>query len=534
MMPADITQPERPAAAGPLPPGFQRTVIIASTLFVALLATIDLTIVAVALPYMAGNLNATPDEITWVVTMFAVAQAITIGITGHLSRLLGRKVLVLTAIGGFVLSSVACGLSNDLDMIVAFRFVQGLFAGPLIPVSQAILIDAVEERERTRVLSFWVIGVMGGPAIGPLLGGFLAQTLDWRWNFWVNIPVGALALLLVWAFVRKTPHTRVRTDWIGLAFLALFMASLQIALNEGDTLDWFSSRTIVFLLLLSCVALIIVVARGLLLGPRHIIDLRLFGDFRFTACCLMLGVFGSSFLALLILSPQLFVDGLGWPSSSAGLVIGVYGLGGVVGSLLAGLFSRFASMRVTFFIACVLVSSGWYLFSRLDADTGMGQALLSGVLVEAGIMFIFPLLAARAFANLPPQAHDEGAGLLNLVKTLGFAFGTTAVGTFLYQGHLANWNRYVGNVSSGNPALERYLDALGADLTDGIKMTYVARVLEQQMRLLTITQLAEMLAVGFAALTVFVVFFGSARQTPEPRPINAGPASAARPHPAQP
>ena len=433
--------PEQPVHIKPLPPGFQHNMVIVTTLFVALLASIDLTIITVALPYMAGNLNSTSDEITWVVTMFAFGQAIVIGITGHLSRLLGRKVLALTAVIGFILSSAACGLSQDLDMIVFFQFVQGLFSGPLIPLSQAMLVDAVEERERTKILSFWIVGVMGGPAVGPLLGGFLTQNLDWRWNFWVNLPVGTIAVIMILTFVRKTPHLNVRTDWIGLGFLALFLSSLQIALNQGDKLDWLGSKLIVLLLLVSFVAALVVVVRGIYLGERHIIDVRLFADLNFTLCCVMIGIFGSSFLALMILAPQLFVDALGWEVSTAGIVIGIYGLGGVTGSFVASRIQAFLSKRAVFFVGCTLFSVGWYLFSRLDENISMWQAVPAGVFIEFGMIMVFPMLAARAFTNLTPTQRDEGAGLFSLVKTFGFSFGTTAVGTLFYHGQLANWTR---------------------------------------------------------------------------------------------
>ncbi len=509
---ADET-PEPPVHIKPLPPGFQRNMIIVTTLFVALLASIDLTIVTVALPYMAGNLNATPDEITWVVTMFAVGQAIIIGITGHLSRLLGRKTLALTAVVGFVLSSVACGLSQDLDMIVFFRFVQGLFSGPLIPLSQAMLIDAVEEEERAKILSFWVVGVMGGPAIGPLLGGYLAQDLDWRWNFWVNIPVGAIAVVLLISFVRKTPHLNVRTDWLGLGFLSVCLASLQIALNQGDTLDWLGSRTIVLLFLTTFVTGLVVVFRGLYLGERHIIDVRLFGDLNFSLCCVVIGVFGSGFLALMILGPRLFVDGLGWEASTAGIVIGIYGVGGVTGSFVSSRLQAFMSMRAMFFLGCLLYSIGWYLFSRLDENISMWQAVPAGVFIEFGMMIVFPQLAARAFTYLEPSQRDEGAGLFNLVKTLGFSFGTTAVGTLLYQGQLSNWSRYVGDLSASNPAMNQYLDDLGENVGYDTQMAYVVDLFEAQMQILTITQIAEKVALATFLMAFLAIFFG------KPKPV---------------
>ncbi len=501
--------PEQPVHIKPLAPGFERNMVIVTTLFVALLASIDLTIITVALPYMAGNLNSTSDEITWVITMFAVGQAIVIGITGHLSRLLGRKVLALTAVSGFVASSAACGLATDLDMIVFFRFVQGLFSGPLIPLSQAILIDAVEEDERAKILSYWVVGVMGGPAIGPLLGGYLAQNLDWRWNFWVNLPVGAVAIIMIMTFIRKTPHLNVRTDWIGLGFLALFLSSLQIALNQGDKLDWFGSLTIIHLLVLSLVAFLVVVFRGAYLGQRHIIDIRLFGDFNFTLCCVMMGVFGSGFLGLLILSPLLFVDALGWEVSTAGIVIGIYGLGGVTGSFVASRISGILSMRAVFFIGCMMFSIGWYLFSRLDENAGFWEAVPAGMFIEFGMLFVIPILAARAFSNLEPSQRDEGAGLFNLVKTVGFSLGTTAVGTMYYQGQLANWTRYVGNINPSNSALNQYLDGIGSSIGYDAQMAYVVDLLETQMQILTITQIAEKFAFATFVLSFFAIFFGN-------------------------
>ena len=508
--------PEQAVHIKALPPGFQRNMIIVTTLFVALMASIDLTIITVALPYMAGNLNATADEITWVVTMFAVGQAIVIGITGHLSRLLGRKVLVITSVVGFVVSSVACGLAQDLDMIVLFRFVQGLFAGPLIPLSQAMLIDAVEEDERAKILSFWVIGVMGGPAIGPLIGGYLAQDLDWRWNFWVNVPVGATALVLILTFVRKTQPLNVKTDWLGLGFLAVFLGSLQIALNQGDTLDWFSSKIIVVLMLISGVCALVVILRGLELGERHIIDVRLFGDPNFLACCILIGIFGSGFLALMILGPQLFVDALGWEPSDAGIVIGIYGVGGIAGSFVASRLSNIVSMRVVFFTGCMLFSIGWYLFSRLDENISLWQAVPAGVFIEFGMLLVFPLLAARAFANLEPHQRDEGAGLFNLVKTLGFSFGTTAIGTMLYQGQLANWNRYVGNISEDNQATQSYLDALSSVPLEA-QAAYVSELLQTQMKILTISQIAETVALATFILAFFAIFLGQPKPKAKPK-----------------
>lgn len=500
----------------PLPPGFQRTMVIVTALFISLMAAIDLTIVTVALPYMAGSLDATSDDVTWVVTMFAVGQAIVIGITGHLTRLMGRFTLILTSVIGFVATSIACGLAQDLDTIVLFRFVQGLFSGPLIPLSQSMLIDAVEEDERAKIMSFWIIGVMGGPAIGPLLGGYLAEDLDWRWNFWVNLPVGAVAVFMILTFVRRTKPVPVQTDWFGLIVLLLTLSSLQIALNQGDKLDWLSSHLIVHLFLLAAVGGVIFFVRGLYLGERHIINIGLFRDLNFTLCCVFVTVISSGFLALLILTPILFVDLIGWQPSSAGMVIGCYGLGGITGSFISGRLQAFLTFRQIYIMGCCVMASGWWWFSGLNENIGMWQGVPAGVLVVFGMFLVFPVLAARAFSKLPPHMRDEGAGLFNLTKTLGFSFGTTFVGTLYYNGQLENWSRYVGNINPANPALQDYLDALGTNVSDDVKMAYVSTLLQEQAQLLTIFQIGQYLTFFVISLLVLAIFFGDKKDSDEP------------------
>ena len=501
--------PNQPAQViKPLPPGFQRTMIVVTALFISLMAAIDLTIVAVALPYMAGSLNATADEVTWVVTMFAVGQAVVIGTTGHLSRLLGRKTLIFIAVIGFVGSSAACGLAQDLDMIVLFRFIQGLFSGPLIPLSQSMLIDAVEEKDRAKIMTFWLIGALGGPALGPLLGGYLAQDLDWRWNFWVNLPVGVIAIVLIVSFVRTVRPVAVRTDWLGLILLLITLSSLQIGLNQGDKLDWFSSHTIVYLFFIATVAAAIFIARGIYLGERNIVDITLFRDLNYSICCLVMAGLGCVFLGLMILTPILFVDLLGWQASTAGFVIGCYGIGGITGSFVSGRLQAFLSFRQIYILSCVCMGIGWLWFSRLNGDMGLWQGVPPGVMVFFGMMAVVPVLAARAFANLPVEKRDDGAGIFNLTKTLGLSFGTTAVGSLYYIGQQANWARFAGDVSPSNPVLTQYLDRLGANADYDVQVAYVATLLQEQTQLLTVFEIAEYLAAFTFGLAVLAVFFG--------------------------
>ncbi len=481
------------SAIKPLEPGFHRTMLLVSMLFVAVMAALDITIVSVALPYMAGGLNATPDEITWVVTIFAIGQAIVIGITGHLSRLLGRKRLAIISVVGFVLSSAACGLSQNLDMIVVFRFIQGMFAGPLIPISQSVLIDAYPAEQRTRVLAMWAMGVTAGPAIGPVLGGVLTQTLDWRWNFWVNFPIGAVALFLVLTFMRPVKAQDVRTDWLGLGLLALFLICLQVGLNQGDRLDWFSSHEIVLLLLTAFIGFIVFTARGILIGERNIVNLDLLRDTNFAACSLLMGLIGISFLAFMVLAPTLYVQEFGWEIITAGYAVGLSAATLIVASQFANPLMRLVGKRAAVVVGSLITATGWFLFSRVTLNASPEEVVVPGAFICFGMLIVFPVIAAQAFAYVPAHLRDEAAGLFNLVKTIGFSLGVTFVTTLVYRGTQENWANIVGFLDPTRPGYSYYLQAAGYDDGTPEAGALLFQVMQTQSGILTYNHTMEML-----------------------------------------
>ena len=512
--------------ANALEPGFRRTMLLVSMLFVAIMAAIDLTIVAVALPYMAGNLSATPDEITWVVTLFSIGQALIIGITGHLSRLFGRKRLAIIAVVGFVLSSAACGLAEDLDTIVVFRFIQGLFSGPLIPVSQSVLIDTYPPEQRTRVLALWAMGVTAGPAVGPALGGFLTQSLDWRWNFWVNFPIGVVALVLVLTFMRPVKAQSVRTDWLGLGLLAAFLICLQVGLDQGDRLDWFGSREIVILLSIAFVGFVVFTLRGVLVGERNIINLHLLGDTNFAACALTMGFAGVNFLGFMVLAPALYVDYFGWEIVTAGYAVGISAAALIVTSQIANPLMKLIGKRATVVTGSFVTAAGWYLFSRINLDASPAQVIGPGALICSGIMLMFPVISAQAFANVAPRYRDEAAGLFNLVKTIGFSFGVTFVSTLVYRGTQENWSRIVEFLDPTRAGYSYYVQSTGlADGTPEIG-ALMFQVVEVQSKILTYTQAMEVLAL-LSLCAIPLVFFMHSKSEPAPRAKIAGNARAA-------
>ena len=490
----------------PMKPGFQRNMLLVTTLFISIVAAIDMTIVTVALPYMAGNLSATPDEITWVVTMFAVGQAITIGITGHLSRLLGRKTLALSAVVGFVVLSMACAMAQSLHQIVIFRLLQGAFCGPLIPLSMSMLIDAYPVKERARALSLWAMGVMGGPALGPAIGGYLAQHLDWRWNFLVNLPVGVCTLHCFGPFRIRHQPLQVRTDWPGLLLLVIFLITFQVALDQGNRLNWFESLDFMLLNVCAVTAFIAFVGRGLLRGEDNIVNLTLFRDANFSASALLMAVCGSFFLALLVLTPQILIDLYGWEVETAGVVIGAYGSAGILGAILSSRLVVYLGVRLMVVLAFLLFALGWFQFSRVNLDAGMSQVMLPGIIIDFALMLVFPLLSAQAFSSLPSRLRDEGSGLFNLVKALGFAFGTTFVTTLVYRGNQFNWNVYGGLLNSANPGFTSYLQS--GSLPDGSAQAgaELSMLLNTHSSMVTMIQTMESLVV-LSICAMPLVFF---------------------------
>lgn len=506
----------------PLEPGFHRSMLLVSMLFLAIMAALDLTIVSVSLPYMAGGLSATPDDITWVVTLFAIGQALIIGITGHLSRLFGRKLLALICIAGFVLSSTACGLAQNLDMIVAFRFVQGLFSGPLIPLSQSVLIDAYRSEQRTRALALWAMGVTAGPALGPALGGLITQELDWRWNFWVNFPIGVVALVLVYVFVRTVKAQTVRTDWLGLGLLAMFLICLQIGLDQGDRLDWFSSDAIIVLLLLAGIGLVAFSVRGIRLGERNIINLHLLGDTNFAACSLLMGFTGVSFLSFMVIAPSLYVDQFGWEIVTAGYTVGLSASALVATSRIAHPLMQLLGKRGAVIAGILTTAAGWYSFSRVNTGVSPAEVAVPGALICAGIMLSFPVIASQAFADVPARLRDEAAGLFNLVKTIGFALGVTVVTTLIYRGNQENWSRIVGFLDPSRPGYSYYLQRSGYDDGSAQAGALLFEVVQVQSSMLTYTQVMEVLTLFSLCGIPLTIFMRSRATAPGgPRPAGA-------------
>ncbi|MEJ2090142.1 MAG: hypothetical protein P8Y69_17105, partial [Gammaproteobacteria bacterium] len=305
---------------------------------------------------------------------------------------------------------------------------------------------------------------------------------------------GNAALLLVLTFMRQTQPQNVKTDWAGLGLLAIFLICLQIGLDQGDRLDWFDSREIVFLFIAAFSAFVAFTVRGVLMGEHNIINLRLLGDTNFAACSLLMGLAGISFLAFLVLAPALYVDQLGWEIVTAGYAVGVSAVALMAASVLAHPYMRLVGKRAAVVSGGILTATGWYLFSRVNLNVSPAEVIAPGALICAGLMLTFPVIAAQAFEAVAPRLRNDAAGLFNLVKTIGFSFGVTFVSMLVYRGSQEEWSRLVGFLDPTRPGYAFFLQETGLDDGSAQAGAFLAKLVERQSAILTYTHTMEVLA----------------------------------------
>ncbi len=308
--------PPRPSLAE-LHPGRPPIPLVIAVVLTAVLEVLDMTIVNVSIPNMLGAFAATPDQITWVLTSYIVAAAVVMPLTGYLSTWLGRRRLLLFAITGFVVSSALSGMAWNLESMVLFRLAQGVFGAPLVPLSQAILLDAFPRERHGQALAIFGLGIMVAPVIGPALGGYLTEAYSWRMVFYINIPIGLVALLLSVGYLPRRPVADIKTDWIGMGLLVLAVGALQYVLDQGQTRDWFNSKAIVVGTIIAGFAGAAFFIRGWN-KTDNIIDLSLLKDRNFVAGTLAITVYGISLFGWMAIMPLFSQRLLGYPPATAG------------------------------------------------------------------------------------------------------------------------------------------------------------------------------------------------------------------------
>jgi DHA2 family multidrug resistance protein len=410
----------------------RRFMITGTVMLASILQALDNTIANVALPHMQGSLSATQDQMSWVLTSYIVAAAIMTPLTGWLADRYGRKPLFLVSIIGFTVASALCGMAQSLDQIVLFRVLQGLFGAALIPMSQAVLFDTYPREEHGRAMAIWGIGVVLGPTLGPLLGGWLTDHYTWRWVFYINVPFGVLAVLGVLACFPDTKHARKDFDFFGFAMLGVFIGALQVLLDRGPIKDWFNSGEIRLEALVSALACYLFVVHTLT-APRPFIRLAMYRDRNFLTGSVLIFVVGIVLFATLALLPPLLQGLLGYSVFQAGLVTAPRGLGTLFAMLFVGRLVGRIDVRLVIASGFALTAISLWQMTRFSLQIDMSPIIWSGAIQGLGTGIVYVPMAALSFATLPAVMRNEGTALFNLVRNLGSSIGISTVQALLVR-----------------------------------------------------------------------------------------------------
>ncbi|MGB8516637.1 MAG: DHA2 family efflux MFS transporter permease subunit [Gallionella sp.] len=445
-----------------------------------IMQVLDTTIVNVALPNMAGELDATPDNISWVLTSYLIASAIFMPLTGYFTDRLGQRRYLLISIAGFVTTSALCGMASSLAQMVAFRFMQGVFGAALVPLSQSIMLQIFPGEQRGKAMAIWSMGVMVAPIMGPTLGGWLTEEWSWRWTFYINLPVGIASFLLAMRHVPDSTVRERRMDWMGFMSLALGIGALQLVLDRGNQDDWFSSQTLVFAAIFSVLAFGFFIAYTLI-GKHHpLFDLRIFRDANFLVASLIMTTIGIGFFGGMLLQSLFLQNFLGYPTFEAGLYMAPRGLASFLVMIFVGKFVGKIPPRNFIFVGICASIAGNYMMTRFTGDITAHDLILPMMLQGVGMGLIFVPISTLAFTTLPKEIAAEAAGIYSLIRSLGSALGISILANYFSRSTQQSWSQLRGDITPYSAALHQYLAPLHIAVDDAKGIALAAKAVLHQ------------------------------------------------------
>ncbi len=454
------SEPLRPSFAEPHAERPPIPLVIAVVL-TAVLEVLDMTIVNVSMPNMLGAFAATPDQITWVLTSYIVAAAVVMPLTGYLSSWLGRRRLMLLSITGFVASSALCGMAWNLESMVLFRLAQGVFGAPLVPLSQGILLDAFPRERHGQALAIFGLGIMVAPVIGPALGGYLTETYSWRMVFYINIPIGLVALLMSVGYLPRRPVADIKTDWVGMGLLVLAVGALQYVLDQGQTREWFHSKAIVAGTIMAVFAGAAFFIRGWNKSD-NIIDLSLLRDRNFAAGTLAMTAYGISLLGWMAIMPLFSQRLLGYSPALAGTLFIPRGLvSAITLAVTGGILIRMFDARRLVIAGLVMTALGTLPMAYFSLYVDYWGIATPGMIAGIGSGLFFVPLTAVAFASIPKAQYDEAAGVYALMRGIGASAGIAIVSWLFVRQTQIHFNELTAHITPYNSDLVPYLGQHG-------------------------------------------------------------------------
>ncbi len=429
----------------------RKWVIAVSVMLCTVLEVLDSSIVNVSLPHMQGSFSASVDEIAWVITSYLVAAGIMIPMTGWIAERFGRKHYFVASIVMFIVASALCGVAQSLNQIVLFRLMQGAAGAAMMPLSQAILMETFPPREQTMAMAVWGIGIMVAPIMGPTIGGYITDAWSWRWNFYINVPIGTLAAFMVYRFVDDPSYMRNlrrgRVDLLGITCLFVTLGLGEIVLDRGERADWFHSPWVVYCTATALISLAVLIYHELrTIDP--VVDLQILENMSFTLPVVLVIFLTFSLYGTAILNPVFLQETLGFTASKAGLVMAPRGFGTMFSMILLGTISRRGGdIRPLVGIGFILVAFAMWEMAGLNLASDVKRIVWPTVVQGLGTGLIFPGLSAAALSSMEKFKMGRAASLYSVTRNLGAAIGTSYLTTLLIRRQQVNQSYLVEHIT---------------------------------------------------------------------------------------
>jgi MFS transporter, DHA2 family, multidrug resistance protein len=506
--------------------------IVAMTVTLAtFMEVLDSSIANVALPHIAGGLGATQDEATWVLTAYLVSNAIILPAGAYMTTFIGRKKFYMICVALFGISSALCGFAPTLPILIFCRILQGIGGGGLAPSEQAILADTFPPEKRGQAFAMYGLAVVCAPAIGPTLGGYITDNFDWRWIFFLNVPICLISLFLTSRIVEDPPYVKaqvaksqkggIKLDFLGFGLLGLTFGSLEFVLDKGQEDDWFSSHLIAFFAVTMVVAFVVMIwweLKQLREGHRPILNLTLFKRPNFAICFLLMFVLGFSLYGTTILIPQLVQTLLGYTAELAGLVLSPAGLMMMAMMPVVGILVGRTDPRKLIGFGFAILTVSLLTMHTMDLGVSYGRLVFLRCFQASGLAFLFIPINTIAYIGVKQSENNDVSGLTNLARNIGGSCGTAFMATMLTRRTATHESNMVRNLTPGNPAFMSQvatLKGMFGGKTSGNPMTgtgshaaqaYLYNQLHRQAAMLSYLDIIQYLAV-FCACMIPLLFF---------------------------
>jgi DHA2 family multidrug resistance protein len=455
--------PQVSASAQAWTPSFNPWLIAASVMLATFMEVLDTSVANVALPHISGNLSATNDEATWVLTSYLVSNAIILPATNWLTRYFGRKRFLIVCIVIFTLASALCGAATSLGMLIFARVLQGAGGGALQPIAQSVLLESFPPEKRGQAMAVYGLGIVVAPIIGPTLGGWITDNYSWRWIFYINVPIGALAIFMANTFVEDPPYIRDqrpgRIDYVGFGLMAVGLASLQLILDKGQEVDWFSSSFIVWAALVAVATLTGFVIWELR-SKEPIVNLRILKNRNFAVGTLLITAMGVVLYGSIALLPLFLQTLMGYPATASGMAVSPRGFGSILSMIIVGRLVGRVDGRYLIMFGFAVLAFSTYMLAGLNLEIAMSNVVWPNIISGCAMGFIFVPLTTMAMGTLANEQVGNASGVYNLMRNTGGSIGIAAMTTFLSRGAQTHQAAISSHLTPYDPAFQQRLQQI--------------------------------------------------------------------------